>query len=92
LAQCQLLWTWADLPVCAATHLSALASDEAREHVESLADPGAVVVVLTVPFERCLLTSHVLWDAVVLRGRYLARDMTMPSPSTPATAQTPLVP
>lgn len=67
----RVLWAWADPAVAMAAQRPDLCTSGAPDDLLALARPGSVIVVARVPVERCLLTSHVLWDAVVLRGRYL---------------------
>jgi len=67
----RLLWAWADLPTVLSAHRPDLATPDALSELAAVAPRHAVIVAARVPLSRCLFTSHVLFDALMLRGRYL---------------------
>lgn len=71
----RLVWAWADFAISAAAHRPDLAGPDARDHLAALAEPDTVIVVARIPVDRCLATSHILWDGAVLRGRYIPLDI-----------------
>ena len=71
----RLIWAWADLATVLAVQRPELAVDGAIDSFGAAnGNPKAVAVLARVPAERCLLTSHLLFDGFVLRGRYAAVD------------------
>jgi hypothetical protein len=71
----RLLWAWADLPTCVAAHRPDLVAPGALAQLAPVAAPGSVAVAAMVPIERCVFTSHVLFDGLMLRGRYIPNDI-----------------
>ena len=71
----RLLWAWADSAMTAAAHCPHLVTAGARELLAGIAEPEAVAVVARVPVERCLFSSHIIWDGLVLRGRFIPTDI-----------------
>jgi hypothetical protein len=71
----RLVWAWADTAMVAAARYPHLMEAGAREMSAGIGGPGAVAVVAKVPVERCLFSSHVVWDSLVLRGRYIPTDI-----------------
>lgn len=70
----RLLWAWADSAMVTAAHWPHLGA-QARDMLAGIGGPGTVAVVARVPVERCLFSSHVIWDGLVLRGRYIPTDI-----------------
>lgn len=71
----RLVWAWADSAMVTAAHWPHLGSAQARDMLAGIGGPGAVGVVARVPVERCLFSSHIIWDSLVLRGRYIPTDI-----------------
>ncbi|MHB1445946.1 MAG: hypothetical protein ACYCTI_01285 [Acidimicrobiales bacterium] len=72
----RLIWAWADLATVAAAQRPELAVAGAIDSFGAAnGNPEAVAVLARVPVERCLFTSHLLFDGFVLRGRYAASDI-----------------
>jgi hypothetical protein len=71
----RLLWAWADLPTCVAAHRPDLVAPGALAQLAPVAVAGSVAVAAMVPIERCVFTSHVLFDGLMLRGRYIPSDI-----------------
>lgn len=71
----RLVWAWADTAMAAAAHVPDLAGAEVQEMLAGIGGPGSVAVVARVPVERCLFSSHIVWDSLVLRGRYIPTDI-----------------
>lgn len=71
----RLVWAWADSAMVTAAHWPHLGAAQAREMLAGIGGPGAVAVVARVPVERCLFSSHIVWDGLVLRGRYIPTDI-----------------
>jgi hypothetical protein len=71
----RLLWAWADLPTCVSAHRPDIAAMGALAQLAGVAPRDAVVVAARVPISRCLFTSHVLFDGLMLRGRYVPTDI-----------------
>jgi len=72
----RLIWAWADLATVAAAQRPELAVAGAIDQFGAAnGNPKAVAVLALVPVERCLFTSHLLFDGFVLRGRYAASDI-----------------
>jgi len=69
------LWAWADLPTVICAHRPDLATPDAQAQLAAVSPCNTVVVAARVPIERCLFTSHVLFDALMLRGRYIPADL-----------------
>lgn len=71
----RLVWAWADSAMTSAAHCPHLVGAGARDLLAGIGGPEAVAVVARVPVERCLFSSHIIWDALVLRGRYIPTDI-----------------
>ena len=71
----RLVWAWADSAMVTAAHWPHLGAAQARNMLAGIGGPGAVAVVAGVPVERCLFSSHIVWDGLVLRGRYIPTDI-----------------
>ncbi len=72
----RLIWAWADLATVAAAERPELAVAGAIDQFGAAnGNPEAVAVLARVPAERCLFSSHLLFDGFVLRGRYAASDI-----------------
>jgi hypothetical protein len=71
----RLIWAWADAAMVGAGHYPELIHPGARRLLAGSGSHGQVVVIARVPAGRCLITSHVLWDALVLRGRLIPLDL-----------------
>ncbi|MHB1533187.1 MAG: hypothetical protein ACYC1D_00975 [Acidimicrobiales bacterium] len=71
----RLVWAWADSAMVTAAHWPQLGAARAREMLAGIGGPGAVAVVAMVPAERCLFSSHIVWDGLLLRGRYIPTDI-----------------
>jgi hypothetical protein len=59
----------------AAAHCPHLVTTAAAELLAGIGEPEAAAVVARVPKERCLFSSHIVWDGLVLRGRYIPTDV-----------------
>lgn len=69
--QCErLLWAWSDL---ALVHAVVNRRDDSTTMrlLAAMATNDQVIVIARVPADRLLLSSHALWDGLVLRGRYV---------------------
>ncbi len=71
----RLVWAWADSAMVTAAHCPHLGAAQARDMLAGIGGLGAVAVVARVPVERCLFSSHIIWDGLVLRGRYIPTDI-----------------
>jgi hypothetical protein len=71
----RLVWAWADSAMVTAAHLPHLGAAQARDMLAGIGGPGTVAVVVRVRVERCLFSSHISWDGLVLRGRYIPTDI-----------------
>lgn len=71
----RLVWAWADSAMVTAAHWPHLGAAQARNMLAGIGGPGAVAVVARVPVERCLFSSHIVWDGLLLRGRYIPTDI-----------------
>ncbi|MDQ6948197.1 MAG: hypothetical protein M3256_18500, partial [Actinomycetota bacterium] len=71
----RMLWAWADLPTCLSADRPDLAAPGSLTQLSGVAPRDGVAVAARVPASRCLFTSHLLFDGLMLRGRYVPTDI-----------------